>query len=105
MGVLVSVGRGVDVGGTGVKVKVGKGVRVGRAVAMLATGVLVAQAKVATVSTPKTISVCFLLFKSICRNLCQPGGGCLKNFLVFTSMPGEVPLTDRIYGSNKILNP
>lgn len=91
MGVLVSVGRGVDVGGIGVKVKVGKGVRVGRAVAMLATGVLVAQAKVATISTPKTRRACILFLKSIRRNFCQPGKGCLKIFFVFTSMPGEVP--------------
>ena len=91
MGVLVAVGRGVGVGGIGVKVKVGKGVRVGRAVAMLATGVLVAQARVATISTPKTMSVCFLSLKSIRRNFCQPGRGCSKNFFVFTSMPGEVP--------------
>jgi hypothetical protein len=49
MGVLVSVGRGIGVGGMGVKVKVGSGVRVGRAVATLATGVLVAQANVAII--------------------------------------------------------
>jgi hypothetical protein len=48
--VLVPVGWGVGVGGIGVGVKVGIGVRVGRGVAIWATGVLVAQANVATIS-------------------------------------------------------
>jgi hypothetical protein len=46
IGVLVSDGRGVGEGGRAVIVKVGRGVRVGRAVAILATGVLEAQASV-----------------------------------------------------------
>jgi hypothetical protein len=56
IGVLVSDGRGVGVGGRGVKVKVGSGVRVGRAVAMLATGVLEAQASVVPANSDRSSS-------------------------------------------------
>jgi hypothetical protein len=51
-GVGVSLGMGVAVGGKGVLVKVGRGVRVGRGPERWATGVLVAQARVAIISNP-----------------------------------------------------
>jgi hypothetical protein len=59
IGVTVSVGIGVGEGGIGVKVKVGRGVRVGRGVDRLATGVLVAQAKIVASNKPITISHLF----------------------------------------------